>query len=99
MIVGSIAHEVKAVVGQFLGECFRVRNHLLLVFSEVGLGCLEKTDSLGRNDVHQRSSLRAWENCGVNSFGKFFSAEYQTASGASQGLVGGGGYEVCMRNR
>ena len=65
VVVGAAGHEIESAVEQSLGECLCVVDDLLLISLEFGLERLAEADSLCRDDMHERTALRAGEYSGV----------------------------------
>ena len=80
---------------QRVGQSLAVEHHLMLVSLELGLQSLAEANGLTRDDMLQRAALNAGEDGLVDLLGDLLVvAEDQTAAGAAEGLVGGGGHHV-----
>ena len=88
------------MIGQAFGERLGVGDHLGLILPEGGFQSLAKSLGLGGNDVHQRSTLGAWEHFAVDLFGDVFVvAQDQAAPWSTEGFVGCGRDHMSMRER
>jgi hypothetical protein len=78
----------------------RARDHPGDVFGELRLQRLVEGNSLGGNHVHQRPALQAGEDRGVDFLRHALVIRQDDAAARpAQGLVGGRGHDVRMRQR
>ncbi len=87
-----------AQIPQARGQCLGIFHHLLpVVLKRRGEG-FSKGNSLGRDSVHQGTSLDPRKDGRVDFLGPVFPANNGTSPGAPQGLVGGHRHDVGMRD-
>ncbi len=96
MVIGSAADKTVSPREEGIGEGGRVANNLFLVGSEFGFESFAKADGFGGDDMHERAALGSGKYGRVNLFGVLGLTENQSATGATEGLVGGRGDEVGM---
>ena len=94
MIVRSAGDDIHTAIHQTLCQCLRVALDLHHVFLERRLQGFLKADSLGRDDVHQRTSLDAGEDgfVEVEAVIDLIRGQDQTAARSAECLV-------CRRSR
>ena len=99
MIVCTARNQIESTLYQTLCQCLCIFYNVLAVFLEFRLHCFAEANSLTSNHVHQWPTLCARENSLVDFLCQFFIvAENQTATRATQRLVGCGGGNICIRN-
>ena len=97
MVVRAARTEPEAVTGQAFGERFGVGNDLGLILAEGRLQSLAERLGFGGNDVHQWSALGSWEHFSVDLLRDvFIVAQDQTATWATEGLVGCGRDDISV---
>ena len=96
MVVGAAGDQVETCVHQAGCQSLCVLQDLLLVCLELGLESLAEGNSLSSDDVHQRAALGAGEDSLVDGLCQLSLAQDDAAAGTAQGLVGGGGDDVCI---
>ena len=100
MVVRAAGNQIEALILEGCRQCLCVVNDALLVSLELRLECLAEADSLRRDDVLERTALGAREDRLVELLGKLLVVgEDNAAARTAQGLVGGGGHDVRIRNR
>ena len=99
MIVCSATYQIETFVKHCLCKCFRIFDHLLLIFFEFRFQSFSETDGLCSNNMHQRSSLCSRENGFVDRFCVFLFTHDHTASRTSECLMRGRGYNICIWDR
>ncbi len=90
---------MEAAGGQGFGQGLAILYDTAGVSLEFRTKRLAETDRLGGDDVFERAALHTREDRLVQLLGVLFPAEHQTAARTAQGFVGGGGYEIGIRNR
>ena len=81
MIIRAAGNKIQAFCGKRVCERFRVIDDSLLVFLEFRFQRLAEADRLAGDHVHERATLRARENCGIEFFDKIrIVAEDESAS-------------------
>ena len=77
----------------------RVLENLRLINLEIRLQRLVKGHRFAGDHVHQRSTLDAGKNCGIDLFFMLRLHQNNAAARATQTLVGCGGHHISMRHR
>ena len=100
MGVGAAGDERDAALDQGLAERLGVVDHALGVELEIRLERLAEGDGLGGDDMHQRAALETGEQRRVDLLADLFViGQHHAGARAAQGLVGGGGDHVGVRQR
>ena len=95
VVVRAAGHQPEALLHQLLRQDAGVGHHLQAVGPELRPQGLAQAHGLGGDDVLQRAALSAGEHGGVDLLVQVVViAQDHAASGAPQGLVGGGGHHV-----
>ena len=87
MVIRSSGHEADSVPNQLRSQCLSVVRNLLLILPELRFQRLPESNCLSCNHMHQRSSLRAGKDTGIDLFGKLFPAQDYSPSRSAQCLV------------
>ena len=98
MVVRAAADQLVAAIHENGGQHLGIFDNLSGIGLESGTQCLAKGDSLGSDDMHQRSALDAGEDLAVDGLGHVFAGKDHAAAGAAQRLVRGRGGDVGIRN-
>ena len=80
VIVGTAGNNAESDFGESRRHRLRIFYDLFAVFFERGLQRFVQANSFGRDDVHERAALDAWENLAIDIGGKFFTAHHQAAA-------------------
>ena len=99
MVVGATADQPETGLAQHLRQARGVLHDLRLIIRERRFGRLLEADSLGRDDVHQRTALHTREHAAVQIFLEALLAEDHSSARPAQGLVRGRRHEVGVRHR
>ena len=95
VVVRTAGNQTESTLHQSVSQCGGVGNNGLAVGLELRLQCFAEADSLCCDDVHQRAALCAGEDCLVDLLCQLFVVgEDQTASRATECLMGGGSGDV-----
>src|SRR6266852_1376138 len=90
VVVGAAAHQPKPTLRQPSRQCLGVHDHLFRVHLEVGLERLAEAHGFGRDRVHQRAALDAWEDRRVDRLLMRGVAQDDRAPRAPERLLRGG---------
>src|ERR1043166_504842 len=99
MVVGASADDAITVLRQTGGERLCVDDYLPLIFAELRLQCLMKTNRFRGDDVHEWAALHTRKNGGVDLLREFLFAHHDSTTRATQTLVRCSGYKLRVRNR
>jgi sugar lactone lactonase YvrE len=97
VVVRAAGADAETVVGEARGDGLGVFHDLGGVGFELRLERLAEANGFCRDNVHERATLDAGEDLGVDFFRKLFFAEDDATARAAQGFVGGGGDEIRVR--
>src|SRR5436305_14885560 len=99
MRVSPAGDDSEALVGERFRQHFGIRNNLTRIISELLLQRLAEADSLGRDDVHQRSALHPGENNFVYGSREFLFRENHSCARSAKSLMGRGGDNLRVWHR
>ena len=99
VIVTPSGNNFVATLQKCRGECLAILHHIGGVFLELGLEGFGEANGLGRDHVHEGTTLAAREHGGVDGLHVFGFAEDQTTTRSAESFVGRRGDEICVRNR
>ena len=100
VIVGAAGHELVAACEDRFGHRLGVGDDRMRVSLELGRQRLVEGDRLGGDDVHQRPALEAGKDRRVDLLGEVLVVgQDHAAARAAQGLVGGRGDDMGVRER
>ena len=98
MVIGAAGHDINAARLQSAGKCLSIGHHGTNIISEGRLQRLAKRHCLGRNDVHQRPSLKARKQGRIHFLADgSIIAQDHTAARPAQSLVRGAGNYMGVR--
>ena len=98
MVVGAAGAQPVVALRERLGQRLRVRDDLPAIALELGLQRLAEGHGLGRDDVHERPALAAREHLAIELRRQVGVVGHdEAAARTAQGLVGGRGDHVRMR--
>ncbi len=80
MAVRATRHDVEATKLEFVGQCLRISHNALLVVAEVVLQGLTEGNGLASDDMHQRTTLKAWEDRRVDLLGELSAVRQDDAT-------------------
>src|SRR5690606_2066329 len=95
---GAAGDDPQTALDQRLGQHLGVLHDLLRVVLELGRERFLERNRFGRDNVHERAALDSREDGGVDDFLVLGLHHDHTAARPAEGLVGGGGDEIGVRN-
>ena len=100
VVVGAAGHQLDTACLQLCCQSLCILHDLAGIFLELRLQCFTKADSFCGDHMLQRAALGAGEHGRIDALCKNgIVGQDQTAAGATQGLVGGGGNNISIRHR
>ncbi len=99
MIVRTAGDKAEPFHGEGFSQGSGVFHDLVLVNLEIFVERFFQRHGFRGDDMHQRASLASRKHAAVKGLGKIVLAHDHAAAGTAQGLVGGGGDKLAIRDR